>query len=191
MNTKRNNKKRKNRGGNSPIYRNIASYPGQPLATHTVRSYTNVLTTTVTSGQIAVVYQLGPSFVTNWATRFASLYEEFRLMRVNALIQMFSSQNPGVLLLYWDEKTTTVPNNAAASERVTRRIAAADISKTHRMSWKAKDTVDLAYTATSGSDVPVCLMVFTNNANNGSSIVATPYASISFELVFQFRGFAT
>lgn len=169
----------------------VPSYPGQPVAKHLVQSFNTVLTTTVTTGAIASSISMDPTtIVTNWATRFGSLYREYRVIAARARIVCFSSTNPGTLLCYWEEKDNAAPNNAQAAEQAMKRFAAADVFKEHLMSWHAKDLLDLQYVNTSTASNPVYWKLYTDFTNSGSSIVATPYCTVDFRMVIEFRGFS-
>jgi hypothetical protein len=48
--------------------------------------------------------------------------------------------------------------------------------------------LDLEYTAITSSVTPVTFKTYTNNANFGSSIVATDYCEVEGAVRFQFRG---
>ncbi len=184
-------RKRRPQKENSLVLGVVRSFPGQPVAKHLVQSFNTILTTTVTTGVIAQALSMDPvTRISNWATRFQSLYLEYRVVKARARVVCFSSNNPGTLLMYWDEKSNAAPNNAQASETSMRRIAAADVFREHNMSWKARDLLDLQYTATDTSFNSVYWKVYTDAANNGSSIVATAYATVDFKLTIEFRGFS-
>jgi len=194
MSRRQNQPKRKGRQPKAklPMLRNIPSFPGQPMAQHIVETFNEVFSTTVTTGAIAEVTPMDPTTqITNWATRFQSLYEEYRVVKAVARVLCFSSTNPGTLMMFWDEKSATVPTNAAASERALVRFNAGDVTRPHKTTWVARDLLDLQYTPTGTASNPVYWKIFTNNANNGSSIVATAYCTVDFKLTIQFRGFQT
>jgi len=184
------NKRKVSRRPQQNLLANRPSFALQPLATHWVESFNTKLTTTVTSGQIASVINIDPTtLITNWATRFQTLYEEYRVVGAKMRLLNFSSNNPGTMLMFWDEKSATAPTNTTASERATKRVNAGSVDRAHTMTWNARDLLDLQYTPIGTSVVPVYWKLFTNSANNGSSAVATDYCTVDFKLHIQFRGF--
>lgn len=172
------------------LYKNLPSYKDQPIPILKVPGNGGVITTTVTTGVISVAFACDTSTVTDWANRFSSLFEEYRLVRVDAKIDTFSVLNPGLLKIFFDEKSSTVPTAAAALERSQRDIAASNTGR-HVVTWRVRDIADLVYSPTGTNYTPVWLKIYTDNGNLGSSIVATPYGFVSFMYTFQFRGYST
>jgi len=171
---------------------NIRSYPQQALAQHDIPTFSTPLTTTVTTGIVAGVFQFNPvAAITNWATRFQAVYEEYRIVKVRAQCDFCGSTIPGHLLAYWDEKNNVLPSNTSASIRSLKRYQMSS-TKPLVMQWLAKATEDLNYTATDAATYdPVWLKVFTDNVNNGAPIVATLVMVWSFQITIQFRGLDT
>jgi len=101
---------------------------------------------------------------------------------------MFSSINSGCIQLWLDEQSTSVPTLAEARERYIRSCSAAAIDEEIMIKWICSDPNDLQYLGIGTSSTPVTFKAFTNNANFGSSIVATPYYELVPEFQFQFRG---
>lgn len=177
--------------GNAVLYKNVPSYPRQPLASFKVMADSVVASTTVTSGIIALVYECDPvSNVIDWSTRF-ELFEEYRVVQCRAIVHCFASTNPGTIIMYWDETSATAPTATAAQERGINLFSAGGNSKPHSITWKPVDIADLVYHNTGTVFVPVRLKLYTDNANYGASIVATQYVSVTLEYTIQLRGFAT
>jgi len=146
-------------------------------------------TTTVTTGQIAGRLQVEAANVTAFATRVGSLFVEYRIIRAIFKIRLFSSTNPGVLQFWVDEQSSAVPTLAEANERAVLICSAAAVDKALSLKWVAADPLDLQYTPIAITNiVPSTFKVFTNNANFGSSIVATDYLEVEPVFQFQFRG---
>jgi len=101
---------------------------------------------------------------------------------------MFSSTNPGVLQFWIDEKSTNSPTLAEAQERATLIQNASAVDRNPVLKWTCADPSDLMYVPTATAFVTATFKVFTNNANFGSSIVATDYLEVEPEFQFQFRG---
>jgi hypothetical protein len=148
--------------------------------------------TTVTTGVIAVVQNIDPvNIVSDWANRFANTFEEYRVVKAKFFVNVFSTANPGLLLQYVDEKVATAPTAAAVNERALVRYSAADVVKPHILTWRPRDVTDLVYTPIGSPFVPAYFKIYTDNANFGSSIVATPYLSYYTKYKIQFRGLLT
>lgn len=165
-----------------------SAYQGQPTLQTKILTDAVKYTTTVTTGLIAQSYPVSEASITNFATRFAT-WSEFRLIRCKALIRMFSSVNPGVVKFWFEEKSSSTPTlgNANAARSLTRNCSAVD--DVHSLTWTASDPLDLEWTAISGTKTPVYFKFYTNNANMGSSVVATDYFMVQLDLTYQFRGF--
>jgi hypothetical protein len=182
---------RRTGGSIQPLYRNLPSYQGQPLSQMVIHSDSVVASTTVTSGVIALVYDTDPvTNVINWATRFQSL-EEFRVVKTKAIVNCFSSTNPGAVVAWFDETSNTTPTATAAQDRTIKTFSAGDVTRTHTLVWRPKDLLDLQYSSTGVSKKPVYFKLYSDNANYGSSIVASQYLSVHMAYTIQFRGFNT
>lgn len=146
------------------------------------------LTTTVTSGLIANAIPIVSTAIASFATRFGSTFVEYRMVQAKMEVRMFSSNNPGVLQFWFDEKSASNPTLVEAAERYVMSINASDITSKKFLTWTARDPLDLEYTAITSSVTPVTFKTYTNNANFGSSIVATDYCEVEGAVRFQFRG---
>jgi hypothetical protein len=187
-NKKTSKKKRRQDGAN--VMGLVRSFPGQPVAEHWVSTFNTLLTGTVTTGVVSSVISMNPvALVTNWATRFQTLYEEYRVKAVRARVLCASGSNTGTLLCYWDEKSNTAPSNASASQEAMKRICNGDVYKEHIMTWHAKDLLDLEYTAIGTAVNPVYWKLYTDTANNAAPPLAQPFCTVDFRLTIQFRGF--
>jgi len=146
------------------------------------------LTTTVTSGVIAENLLLNKAAVESFIARFGTTFDEYRIVQTVVKMRMFSSTNPGVLQVWYDEKSQSAPTLVEANERYILAENASAIDKRPSLKWTASDPLDLQYTAIATSVTPVTFKVYTDNANFGSSAVATDYCELEGSLRFQFRG---
>jgi len=173
---------------------NLRSYPNQPIASHLVPCIPTAITTANTTGLLSLNIQIDPTvLVQSWATRFQTLYEEYRVIGAIAKIHFFSSVIPGVLATYWDEKTPfTAPVLADATDRSIRRTSLSQTDHPLLMRWTAKDLLDLQYTPIATSNPSVGLALFTNNANFGAPTVGpVAVGNVELQLHIQFRGFSS
>jgi hypothetical protein len=168
---------------------NLRAFPKQALATIWVPIAPITYSTTVTTGVIAAVQTMDSSQVTNWATRF-EVFDEYRVVRVEVEILTFSTVNPGVINCWFDEDSSAAPTATGAQERATKRFAASSASQTHKMVWIPRDINDMIFNPIASGSGEVNFNLYTNNTNFGSSIVATPYVTVSAYLLVQFRGLA-
>jgi hypothetical protein len=166
----------------------IKSYPRQVVWQVWLPFAPVKLTTTVTTGLINSAIFVNQAAITSFATRFGNTFVEYRIVRANVKARMFGSTNPGVLQMWYDEKSTASPTLVEAQERYILSENASSVDKRPTLSWTNADTLDLQYTAIGTSVTPVTFKVFTNNANFGSSVVATDYCEIEGAIQFQFRG---
>lgn len=166
----------------------IKSYPKQVTFQCWLPGTPTKFTTLVTTGLINGIINVSPQNVTNFVTRFASTFVEYRIVRAKFRIRLFSSTNPGVLQFWMDEKSSNSPTLAEANERATLILNASAVDRAISMKWTCADPSDLMYVSTSSSFNPAAFKVYTNNANFGSSIVATDYLEVEPLFQFQFRG---
>jgi len=166
----------------------IHTYPKQVCMECWLPATPIKVTTTVTTGAISQVVSVGAGAVTAFNTRFGSTFVEYRVVRAKFCMRLFSSTNPGVIQAWMDEQSTSAPTLVQAQERATLIFNASAIDQQPCLKWVAGDPVDLAYIPLGTVTTPATFKVFSNNANFGSSIVATDYLIIEPEFQFQFRG---
>lgn len=145
-------------------------------------------TTIVTTGVIATVYSINTSQIQAFSTRFGSTFDEFRIVQANLRLSLFSSTNAGLILVFIDENSSAAPTVAEARERSQRTISASAVDRNLTLNWIAADPADLLYTPIANSFTPASFKMYTDNANFGSSIVATDYFEITCQFRVQFRG---
>jgi len=166
----------------------IRTYPHQVAWEVWIPATPSKFTTTVTTGFIAGTFNVRASNVGSYVTRFTSTFVEYRIVRAIFKIRLFSSTNPGVLQFWLDEQVTAPPTLAEAQERAVMIISASAVDQKPVLKWVAADPLDLQYIPIATSVTPVTFKVYTNNANFGSSIVATDYLEVEPVFQFQFRG---
>jgi hypothetical protein len=145
-------------------------------------------TTTVTTGLINSVYQIVSSNIVSFAVRFGATFVEYRIVQALAKLRLFSSTNPGVIQSWFDEQTTTTPALVEAQERYILSTSAASVDTRPQLMWTCADPLDLQYHAIGTAYTPVSFKFYTNNANFGSSVVATDYFEVEVSMRVQFRG---
>ncbi len=164
------------------------SYPKQIVWQAWLPAAPKKLTTTVTTGVIADAYSVSFGIPTNFATRFGSTWVEARVVKARFAIRMFSSTNSGVMRFWYDEKLASAPTLVEAQERAILSINCSDITTRSSPEWTCNDITDLGYISISAPATKVTFKSYTDNANFGSSIVATDYCELAPEVLVQFRG---
>lgn len=155
-----------------------------------IQSQPKLLTTTVTTGVVADSVAFDPtSEITGWATRFQSLWKEYRVVCVDVEVSLFSSSNSGLILM-WVGTTSGVPSSTNALDAFALKFNASAVDVRHRLKWVPSDPADLDYNLTSVSSTPAYFKLYTDSGNFGSPIAVTVLGLISFAYHVQFREYA-
>jgi hypothetical protein len=163
-------------------------YPGQPTTTLVIQATPQVLSTTVTTGVIANQTTLGAAIIPNFATRFLA-FEQFRIVKVKAKVENFAVTNPGLGNSWFDSDAAFTPNASRTENALAKRFPFSKPSG-HELSYVPHDPSEQGWSLVSNATGNIGNhYLYTDNANYGSSIVATAYALLQFELTVQFRGF--
>lgn len=169
------------------IPKNMPAFAGQVVEQFHLNITPVVLSTTVTTGVIAIPLVINAAAVPNFTSRFNNLFEEYRIVMASMDVKCFSSTNPGLFTHWFDEKDSSTPT-AAEAQRISLKSFSASSPMSHKITWRARDPLDLQYTSIATSVSPVTYKVYTDLANFGSSGVATPYAQLTGSVWIQFRG---
>jgi hypothetical protein len=92
--------------------------------------------------------------------------------------------------MWFDEKSSTAPTQNESFERsgVTLDNSNANIKSHTSLSWRAKDLLDLNFTAIGTTVTPVYFKVYTDIAPWGAPAVVTSLWIIEPEIIFEFKG---
>jgi len=166
-----------------------ASYAGLQRTRLTIPGTPVLLSTTVTTGLIASTQAVQKTSISSFATRFATTYDEYRFVGCNYKCRAVGA-NPGIGVVWFDEKSNANPTLAESQERIGRRFPfnSGNGKSDFVMRWRANDLVDLQWSAIATTQTPAYFKVYTDNANYGASITATPYLLIEPEYIVEFRG---
>jgi len=166
------------------------AYAGQVSWRVRIPASTTKLTTTVTSGIVAQAVSIQASDILGFNARFQSTFDEYRIVGADVEIIPLAVSS-GSMNFWFDEKSTATPTQNEAVERtcVHLPINSSD-SRSHRfMRWRARDLLDLQYTAIGTLTVkPVTFKAYTDNTLFGASIIATDVYLVKPVLLFEFRG---
>lgn len=166
----------------------LPAYPGQVTKAFVLEGIPVLLTTTVTTGVVAAIAGTSSAQIQNFATRFGPLFEEYRVVRVKFSTRCFSSTNPGLFVHWIDEKQVANPTSAEALQKSKASFNCSSPSP-HTLIWTANDPLDLQYNDIGTAVNLATYKIYTDNANFGSSVVATAYGQITLTMHVQFRGY--
>lgn len=165
------------------------AFPGQQVGVFRVFADPIKATTTVTTGLIATTIPITTALISSFSTRFA-MWDEYRITRLRVMFRNFSSANPGLVRAWIEPRSTATPTLAISEASEGLAFNASDIVNPHLLDYKVMDPVLADFTAIGTTQNIGNINWFTNNANYGSSTVATDYFLVHIEAVIQFRGLA-
>jgi len=173
-----------------PVLQLRPAFKGQVVTSMKIECIPELIVSTVTTGVVQTVYTVNVGNISNFATRFASLYEEYRIVKAKFYTRLFSSNISGLLLTWVDEKTFGVPTLAESRTKTNKRdmFNASCIDRKPLLSWTPHDPLDQQYTSTSVTNTFAAFKVYSDNANYAMPIVATAIGEIFAEFTVQFRG---
>ncbi len=192
-----NPRRTKKKGGQPSIPRTLSdgpAYSGQYKARMTLPGIPFLLSTTVTTGVIASVtnlqvYENGGFGVQGFTTRFGSTFDEYRILGANVKVRPVSAST-GVSVMSFDEKSSSAPTANSAMERVGLRLPNTNANNKSCvvMRWRARDLLDLQYTAIGTLVTPCYFKVYTDLATWGAPAAVTPLWLVEPEFLVEFRG---
>jgi len=150
------------------------------------------LTMNVAGGAIANVNQINIGLVQNFATRFASLFDEYCLVgaKLEIRIQAVSALATGYVLVGLDEKNTAVGTSGLQDQpHIEVMMSNTESPSRYHIAWIAKDYLDLQWSSTGTSVTPVSIKMFCG-ASTGVGVANTATLILSGTLAFDFRGYS-
>lgn len=158
----------------------IVNLPGVPT----------ILSTTITTGVVQGLFACGNVIANNvqgFSTRFGSTFDEYRILKVNYQLTPLA-QSTGLAVCFFDEKLNANPTANESQERSAVRMPLSNTRAPMHMTWKAKDLLDLQYTAIGVDVAPAFFKVYSSNALWGSSVAATQVLLVEPSFQIEFRG---
>jgi hypothetical protein len=151
--------------------------------------FNSLVSTTVTTGVIANTYQMSTAGIESFAARFGSTFDEYRILRVDVRVRPVNAAS-GVSAMFFDEKSTSAPTLADAGEKTLSLFPNTNSAQRTQimMRWRARDLLDLQYTAIGASATPVTFKIYTDTANFGAPAAVTPVWLVEPLFHFEFRG---
>jgi len=142
-------------------------------------------------GVINVALDADPiaGFVVNaWATRYATLFREYRILKVFFRIKALSA-NIGQTEVTIDEVNGTVPTLALMEDQgyvsVNNAVGSND---TCYAQWRVNDLAEAAWKLTTASMTPCYLKIYTDNATLNTPAAATTKFDVRATYTIAFRG---
>jgi hypothetical protein len=166
------------------------AYAQQPTIRISLPCNLGILNTTVTTGVVAQSSVISSSSVQGFATRFGSTFDEYRIVGADVEIRALTSGASGVSRHFFDEKSSAAPSLADGEERLGTTLpnASSNPASVRTMRWRARDLLDLEYTAIGTATTPVYFKTYTDTANFGSPTTVTPLWLGTALIHFEFRG---
>ena len=148
----------------------------------------------VASGALAGVINIDSSLITNFASRFASLFKEFAIVGCRFEIRVTgTSAAQGLLLAYIDENSNAAPTAAAVNYAHAEVPFVAypgdDRGSLHVVEWMAKSYEDLTWDATSTTGLVAYLKLYCSVAATGTTSSTAANLSITGAISCCFRGY--
>jgi len=169
------------------------SYRGQQRTTLKLEGISQLLSTTITTGLIAGTYLVEAADIASFATRFGNTFDEYRILGADITVTPITAST-GVSRFWFDEKSSATPTFNDSRERtvVTLPNSNANARSCRKMTWRARDLLDLQYTSIATTSVnPVTFKIYTDNGNYGAPATVTQLWLVESELMLEFRGIAS
>jgi hypothetical protein len=187
--------KRKRKHSRTSISKQLSdsqAYPGQQKVKLTLPGIPIIYSTTVTTGVISAIYPIDKTQILDFALRFGSTFDEYRILGANMKIRALNMAS-GITSMFFDEKSFAVPSSNDAQERTSRLITnnSSDPKSVTTMRWSARDLLDLQYTAIGTLYLPVTFKIYTDSTNWGSPVTVTQLFLVACDLIIEFRGLAS
>jgi hypothetical protein len=166
------------------------AYKGQQKYVCRLPGTPSLLTTTVTTGVISNSANLSTGNISGFATRFGSTFDEYRILGCDVIMRPVAAST-GVTVAFFDEKSSSVPTSSDAANRIGLRLCNSNASSNGEstvMKWRARDLVDLQYTAIGTGVTPCYFKVYTDAATWGAPIAATNLWIVEPMFIVEFRG---
>jgi hypothetical protein len=151
--------------------------------------FNSLVSTTVTTGVIANTYQMSTAGIESFAARFGSTFDEYRILGVDVRVRPVNAAS-GVSTMFFDEKSTSAPTLADAGEKTLSLFPNTNSAQRTQimMRWRARDLLDLQYTAIGSTVTPVTFKIYTDTANFGAPTTVTPVWLVEPLFHIEFRG---
>lgn len=144
-----------------------------------------------TTGLVNPVCLVNTSSISNFATRFGALFEEYRFVKASFSVRLFSSTATGLLVSWVDEKVFSAPTLAESRTKSNTKdmLNASAVDKSIKLIWTPHDNRDLQYTDIGTSTSFAAFKIYSDSPNYGiNSTFSTNIGEIFPVFTVQFRG---
>jgi len=144
------------------------------------------------AGAISSVLSIDRSQISNFATRFGALFDEYCIVGMKLEVRLNTVGNPsGLMAVYLDEKSSAAPTGAPANgaNRLDMAVVSTESPSRYEIDWKARDYTDLAWTATTTTVTPVYVKFFSSVATTATTATTTCNVLVTGTLACCFRGY--
>ncbi len=166
----------------------IPSFPGQVVKEFKMEALP-VIQTTSAGGALASIYEIKASNVTNFTSRFGSLFEEYRIVKAKFTFRGYSSTTSGLFIHWIDEKDASAPTLAESKAKAAAAFAPAD-QRPHVLVWRARDPLDLQYIDCGTTTTTLATYKIYSETTTYGTTNSTTYGCVFAEFWVQFRGYA-
>lgn len=147
-------------------------------------------TLNLAGGAIAQAIQVNPtSLIANWAS-WTNLFQEYAVVGARFRVNVSTAANPaGFTAMFFDEKSVAAP--VAGDLSKARLNVSADPNESpsdYILEWKPDDYLDLQWSPTSTTVVPVTIKAWASAATTGTTAATTTQTCLNGELAIDFRG---
>lgn len=165
------------------------SYAGQSKFRVTLPGVPQIITTTAATGVNSTAFQIAFGDILGFATRFGSTFDEYRILGANVRVQA-TAVSTGLTKFFFDEKSTSAPTANESQERVGVLLDnnSSNSKSSTMMRWRARDLLDLQYTAIASSVTPCTFKIYTDAVNWAAPVSATNLFIVTIDIMFEFRG---
>lgn len=151
-------------------------------------------TLTIAAGVLANVSNIDTSQIPNFATRFGTLFKEFCIVgaRFEIRVNTITASPQGMVLSYIDEDSVAAPT-ATSLDYAHAEIPLCGSSidskaSLHKIEWKARNYLDLQWTATTATGVVGYLKSYCS-ASTGTAVGTAGVLVLSGAFSLDFRGY--
>ncbi len=150
---------------------------------------------TTSSGAFDTNYSVQAQNITSFASRFASLFDEYRILKVRfVIVPLYAGTTPGATVFAIDENDATATGSvSAAYEKIGAKLVtnAAQAYKSGKftMTWAAHDTADLQFLSTTSTSVLSCALKIVTDTTLLGSPSAQDLWVVAPVALMEFRGF--
>jgi hypothetical protein len=145
------------------------------------------------AGACATAINIDETLVPSFTTRFTSTFREAAIVGARLEIRVTNVVNPaGLAFVFLNEKTSASPvaSEAQDAPHLDVLISNNESPSRHMLEWKAKDLLDLQWSAIASVATPVTLKVFAAVATTLTTATTTADILVSGAIQFAFRGWA-